>query len=170
MNNKIWIVGHSAIAYLVIKSIYLGFKKEISPRLLIFIFIFANILDSLHFGSLRWISHNLIGAIVYSGIWIIIFIKLKLVYKKEIIILYIAVFTHILGDVMCASFSFFVPFSYKPYSIWHSNTIEHLSFESILFLLFIIMFISSKDYQNLKIYLKMQKQEIKQLYFEKHIF
>ena len=48
-----WVIGHTALAYLVIKLIYTYNKEEFSPRLLIFIFIFANILDSTHIGIFR---------------------------------------------------------------------------------------------------------------------
>ena len=85
-----WIIGHSALAYLVIKLTFIGLKKKLLPRLLIFIFVFANILDSLHFGPLRWISHNLIGALIYSGIWIIILLKLNIAQRNEVISSYIS--------------------------------------------------------------------------------
>lgn len=146
-----WIVGHTAIAYLIIKFICICNKKEIPPRLLIFIFIYANILDSLHFGQLRFLSHNIIGAVLYSGFWILVFLKLNLIKKKEISILYLAMITHIIGDILCTSFP--LPLFSIDYYIWKFNAIEHLTFSIFMTIIFLIIFISSKDFQRVSDYL-----------------
>ncbi|MFW9771529.1 MAG: hypothetical protein ACFFBY_00665 [Promethearchaeota archaeon] len=165
--DKMWIIGHSALAYLFIKPIYIGLKKELIPRQIILIFIFANMLDSLHFGPLRWISHNLVGALIYSGIWIIILLKLNIIHKNEVIFLYLAVFTHILGDFFISGFDLFLIVH-----IWNFNSIEHLTIEFFITLLFIISFIFSKDYRRLKEYLRLKPEKVellnKKKYFQKH--
>ena len=77
-----WVLGHSVVAYVLIELIYFFKKEELEAELIIFIFIFANLIDSIHFGFLRLLGHNLIGTFLLALFWFLVFGKIGIIKKK----------------------------------------------------------------------------------------
>lgn len=157
-----WIIGHTAFAYLLIKFKYRVTKKRLDPNLIIFIFIFANLLDSLHFGNLRFFTHNQIGTVFYSLLWLFIFEKCKIIKKKDYVDLLIAVAAHVIGDILFSSYYIIYLFNITAYSIYGWNSTEHLIIGSVIVMLFITIFLFSGD----SFKLENQIQEIKKNLFK----
>lgn len=112
-----WVIGHTAFAYLIVKPIFVVIRKELDPNLILFIFIFANIIDSLHFGFLRYYSHNLIGTVFFSVFWLLFFEKFKIVEKKDFTVLLFVVGTHIITDLVFSDYFLLFPINKKSYSV-----------------------------------------------------
>ncbi len=167
--EKMWIIGHTACAYLLIKLVYNLKKQKIGPNSVIFIFIFANLIDSLHFGILRIMTHNLIGTLLYSILWLFIFKKLKLIIKNDYPALLIAVSTHIITDILFSSYYLFFPFKSTSYSIFGWNSPEHLIVGSFIVILFIIVFILSGDFLKLKLFVREKRKNFFSEFYLKKI-
>jgi hypothetical protein len=156
-----YIVGHTALAYLVLRP-FLRSKDPNLPVAILSIFIFANIIDIMNYSYFRYYGHNLIGTFIIAVVWLVIFKKLKLIQNKIVPLLLIATGTHVVADVVFSEYYLFVPFNNKAYSIFgYYGPIGHLA-ESILFGIFLLVFISTKDYLKLKEFLNQEKIKVNQ--------
>lgn len=163
-----WIIGHTACAYLLTKLIYKFRKKKMQPDLIVFIFIFANLIDSLHLGILRNMSHCLIGTITYLILWLFILKKYKLIKKEDFPALFIAGSTHIIMDIIFSDYYVFYPFDSTLYSVYGWNSPEHMIVGSLIIIIFIIIFILSGDFLNLRLFIHEERKTfIKDFYFKK---
>jgi len=140
-----WIIGHTALAYLMIKLKYRIAKKRLDPNLIIFIFIFANLIDSLHFGILRFFLHNQVGTVFYSLLWLFIFEKCKIIKKKDYTDLLIAATAQAIGDILFSGYYLLDRFNPTVYYIYGWNSTEHLIIGSVMVMLFLIIFLFSGD-------------------------
>ena len=145
-----WVLGHSVVAYLLIKMIYFFKHEELEAESIIFIFIFANLIDSIHFGLLRLLGHNLIGTFLLALFWILVFGKIGIIKKKWYPMLFFASISHIVGDLLFSSYSLFWPFEPRVLSLYPWNSFEDIVIESLLTVCFIIIFYSSKDFEKLQ--------------------
>ncbi|MFQ6124639.1 MAG: hypothetical protein ACE5R6_08560 [Candidatus Heimdallarchaeota archaeon] len=116
-----WVIGHTAFAYLIAKPIFVFFKKEQDPIFMLFIFTFANIIDVFHFGFLRYYSHNFIGTVVFSAFWLLFFGKFEEIEKKGFTVLLFVVGTHIIADLVFSDYFLLFPFNKKPYLVYGLN-------------------------------------------------
>ncbi len=165
-----WIIGHTALAYLMIKLKYRIVKKRLDPNLIIFIFIFANLIDSLHFGILRFLTHNLVGTIFYTLLWLFIFEKCKIIKKKNYVDLLIAATAQVIGDILFSGYYLLDRFNAIVYYIYGWNSTEHLIIGSVIVMLFIIIFLFSGDSFRLENLIQEIKKNLFKGFFLKKIF
>jgi hypothetical protein len=162
-----YILGHTALGYLIARPFFKIDNEKYGPELLLFIFVFANIVDSIHIGWIRMVSHNLIGTFAYAGIWLIFFYKSGVMKAKYMPILLLATGSHIIADSYFAGYYFFIPFSFKGFSVFGFGSFEALITESILGILFFIVLIITKDLVILKKFLYTElKRFVKELNFK----
>ena len=154
-----YIVGHTALAYLVLRP-FLRSKKDNLAVTLFFIFIFANIIDLFNYRFLRFYGHNLIGTWIIILVAAFIFNKLKLIEKKMIPLLIMAACTHVVADVIFSEYYIFVPFRNKEYSLINFNPLLGQITETVLFGVFIIVLFITKDHIKLIQFLAHEKTKV----------
>ena len=156
-----FIVGHTVFAYLVIRPLLTlkRFEKTINKsKSIFFIFLFANIIDVIHYDYSRYYSHNLIGTFLIAGICIIIFYKLKLIEIKIIPFLLLATGTHVVADCLFSEYYLFAPFDRTAFSLFGFDSHIGMTVESILFIIFLLTFLMTNDYQEMKIFLDTERR------------
>ncbi|MFX0200200.1 MAG: hypothetical protein ACFFCW_29120 [Candidatus Hodarchaeota archaeon] len=154
-----WVIGHTAFAYLIVKPMFVFIKKELDPNLMLFVFIFANIIDVLHFSFFRFYSHNLFGTVVFSVFWLLFFRKFEIIKKRDFIVLLFIVGTHIITDLVFSDYFILFPINKKPYSVYGLNSIEDLITESVFAMAFLLFFYHSRDFYKLKTFLSKEKKK-----------
>ena len=137
------------MAYLLLRPVFKLRQKEPEGYQLFYIFLFANILDSAHFGMLRVLTHNLLGALLYSLLWLFIFEKLEVLKKSDGWLLLVAALIHIPGDLLFSSFTPFFPFSYWSPGLFPWNGPVDLVVESLLGLVFLAVLHRTGDLERL---------------------
>ncbi len=143
-----WALGHFCIGYLFSRPLY---KKEpITPLSLLSIFFMAVVLDSVHVYEFRPIMHSMVFFLPFTFIILWVLYKLDIFKRNEILPLFIASLTHVLGDVLFGSFALFAPFNNKEVGIFRWGNYFHLSIEIALFALFMIVLIRTGDLKKLK--------------------
>jgi hypothetical protein len=152
-----YILGHTTFAYILIAMVFMMNKKQLEPKTILFIFIFANIIDIIHIDIFRMLGHNLIGIFIFSGCWIWIFYKLRLLDIQIIPILLVVISTHILNDYLAGEFHFLFPFSTQSFTVVRFNSFYHLILESSYVLVFFLLFFCFKDYQKMNDYILKEK-------------
>lgn len=165
-----WVIGHTAFAYLLIKPLFIFTKKKVEPRLIFFIFIFANLIDSVHYGPLRRIFHNPIGTIIFAVFWLIFFEKCKIIHKTEFPLLLFATGTHVLADVIFSSYFLLFPLNTNSYSIYGWNSSENLIVGAIMVMAFLLIFFLSGDYRRLKDFISEEKTQWRRNFTFKELF
>jgi len=145
-----WIVGHTALSYLVVRCGFSIASKRPGPSLILMVFIFGNIIDALHFGWLRDLTHNPFGTVVFALVWVLIFQRLGLLKGMDIPILLGVSVVHAAGDLIFGGYLPFFPFSGAVYWYRPWNSIEDLLVESLLAVIFIVVLIVSGDFSELK--------------------
>jgi hypothetical protein len=140
-----YIIGHSTFAYLLLRPFFSLKKEELDFDVLLFIFIFANLPDILHFSFFRLLTHNLIGTYLFACFWLIWFYKFNLIQKKHIPFYIVATSSHVIADFVLSDYYFFYPLNNTHFSVFGFNSYEDLLFESIILILFIITIIFTKD-------------------------
>lgn len=146
-----WILGHTALAYIVLRAIR---YREQGPRLVFLVFVFANIIDSLHLGDLRIPAHTSIGALVWVGLWLYAFRKLGLASRREVPMLAAAAFTHVLGDLAFSGFYLLWPVDGTKFIADNWGTACHIVTEIALGTLFLMGLAITRDHWRLERYLK----------------
>ena len=144
-----WIVGHTALAYLVVRSGFFIAGKRPGPALIFMVLVFGNILDATHFGWLRDVTHNPAGPVLFTLLWALIFQRFGLVGKKDLGILMSAGAVHAAGDLVIGGYLPFFPFSGRAYYVWPWNSLEDLLLETILGAIFLAVLFLSRDYRGL---------------------
>jgi len=144
-----WIVGHTALAYLVVSSGFAIARKKIEPTLLFMVFIFANLPDATHLGWFRDITHNPAGTVLFCLIWALIFQRLGLLKKGDMAILMGAGVVHAAGDLIHGGYLPFYPFSGAVYYYSPWNSPEDLLFETVLAAMMMAVLLRSRDYLGL---------------------
>ncbi len=157
--RNIWIIGHTAFAYLSIKLIFILTKRRLDPNLMVFIFIFANLIDALHIGFLRNLLHNPIGTVIFSAFWLLFFERCKIIKKRDLPVLFFAAGTHILTDVLFSEYLLLFPLNNVSYSIYGWNSPEHLIVGSVLVIVCMAVLYLSGDYYKLRNYLYEKKSK-----------
>jgi predicted membrane protein len=147
-----WILGHTAFAYLLVKLLFPSIRKECNGKLLLFIFIFANITDATHFGPLRTLVHNTIGTLLFSYIWIRFFRYHEIIDGKITPILLTATTTHIIGDLLFSYYHPFLPFSDYAGTLYAWNSTENIIVESLIGFIFLVVFVRSGDLRRFQKY------------------
>lgn len=153
-----WILGHTVLAYLVIKLISRFTKLKLEGRVIACIFIFANLIDALHVGVLRTLVHNPLGTISFTVFWIFFFGKFNLIEKQYYAWLMIASALHVVGDLLFAGYYLFIPFNYESLSLYSWNSFENLVAESILAIIFLFVFINTNDNQKFSKFIVSEKR------------
>ena len=148
-----WIVGHTAFTYLLLKGSTTAVKRTLSGRAILFIFVFANILDATHIGFGRYLVHNPIGTFLFSSLWLYAFFYWGLIDRRLVPLLVSAVLCHIITDLLFGGYYFLIPSLWKEYAIFPWDAVEDLITETVLFVAFTIVFFLTKDFQRLKDYI-----------------
>ncbi len=153
-----WLLGHTALAYLVIKLTNRSTKIKLEGRIIAMIFIFANILDATHVGYLRMWGHNPLGTLLFTAFWIFFFGFFRLVERKHYALLLMASMLHVVGDLLFSGYHLFVPFNYDRLTVYTWNSYEDLIAESLLVMFFLAVFILSNDQMEYRKFLLREKK------------
>ena len=136
-----WIVGHTALGYLVAKAGFSLGGKPLRPDLVLMIFFFSNLIDATHFGWLRDLTHNPLGTALFTGIAIFVLGRLGLLQKGDGAVLAGVSALHAAGDLLFGGYLPFYPISTTVYYTWPWNSMVQLLFESALAILFAAVFL-----------------------------
>jgi hypothetical protein len=153
-----WIIGHTALGYLVTKAGFSLGKRPVRPELVLMIFFFSNIIDATHFGWLRDITHNILGTALFTALAIIVADRLGLLQKGEGPVLAGVSALHAAGDVLIGGYLPFYPFSKTVYYAFPWCSVEDLVFETVLGLLFVAVFFGSSDFGKTRAFASGQKR------------
>ena len=138
-----WFIGHIAFAYVIVKCLVLG--KRFRPDFLILLFFFSNLIDFVHFGWTRVLSHNLFAGILIPVVFLLALYKPLKISRKNSILLFIAGVSHMMADTLFGTFSWLFPFSIYEFSLIPFNISADLITESVLALVFIsFLFLSGE--------------------------
>ena len=149
-----YIIGHTAFAYLITRPLVRIDNDRYVPEILLFIFIFANIIDSIHITPyLRMLGHNLIGLFLYSGVWLLFFYKAGIIKKGHVPVLLLAVASHMIMDYLFGEFFFLFPISDTPFTIFSFNTYRDFITESFLAGIFIVVFVLTGDLKKMRFFI-----------------
>ncbi len=136
------IIGHSAFGYLLLKLYDLILRRDTQSENIIFAIVLANILDCTHLGYYRALLHNHAAALIFSLILVIMLKLLKLIEYKDGVILFLIIYLHYpIGDRIFGHFIF-------PVNLW---------VEPLIFGILLLIFKYSKDYDNLRCYIQINK-------------
>jgi hypothetical protein len=155
-----WIVGHTAFAFLLIWMLYRIRGRRIHSSLILFIFIFANLPDALHAGIFRAITHNLAGTFLFAAFWLLFFNRLGLVEKRHFPVLLMATGTHVLNDYLFSGYQFLFPWSGTEFRVFAFNSFEDLLVESILVLVLVAVLNFAGDLSRMRSYMHGVKRRL----------
>lgn len=164
-----YINGHTALAYLLIGVGLLALRKRIRPEILLFVFIFANLPDALHFGFLRDVTHNTLGTFLFVAFWLWFFHRYKLIDGKHVPLLLFASGAHILGDCLFSGYYLTFPLNFAKYQLYAFNSYEHLLVGSILTLAFVPLFLAF-DFKRLRGFIQEEKRKFMELFELRRVY
>jgi len=172
-----WLIGHTALAYVVIKVIWIVFKSKsnsksnnkgndtelrddtkkyllrFSPHFIILLFVFANWPDFIHVGELRILSHNLLAVFVVPIIILLVLHRFNIVNRLEATLLVIASGLHALTDTLFSAFHLLYPFQSTAFSIYPFNSPQDIIAEGVIITIFLTMFLWTRDWKVLSNFL-----------------
>ena len=147
-----WFIGHLAFAYFILLFISFVTKREITPKLLILIFLFSNMIDFLHFNPVRNYVHNLPIAILLP-LTVLLFIRRPLKLDNySCLLAMIAAMTHIIADCTFSSIYVLYPLSKIYIHTYEWGSPVHLISECILAILLLMMLFKSRTCRELSSY------------------
>ena len=152
-----YILGHTAFAYILIRPFYNYFDLRLEPKMVLLIFVFANLIDAIHFGAFRLAGHSIIGTVLFTAVWLIFFYYLKLIETHQVPILMAASFTHIVTDYWFSDYHFLFPLTEKGFVLFGFNSFEALLAGSIFGIIFILILLGTGDLGQLKKFIITQK-------------
>lgn len=155
-----WIVGHTAFAYLIVWAFYTARRKRIQPHLILFIFVFANLPDALHAGSFRALTHNPAGTFLFAAFWLLVFNRFGLIEKRHFPVLLLATGTHVLNDYLFSGYQFLFPWNGTEFQVFAFNSFEDLLVESVLVLAFVIILFTAGDAWRMKRHMQGEKRKL----------
>jgi len=153
-----WIVGHTALGYLLARAGFSLGRKRLRPDMVLMIFFFSNLIDALHFGWLRDLTHNPLGTALFTAMAILVLARLGLLQKGDGTVLAGVSGLHAAGDLLFGGYLPLYPFSAKVYYAWPWNSVENLLFESALGVLFVAVFLSSRDHGEVRAFAAGQRK------------
>jgi hypothetical protein len=165
-----YVLGHTAFGYLLIRSFSNYSKFELEPKIIFLVLIFANIIDVIHVGIFRFAGHNLIGTSIVTGTGLILLYKFKMIERWHFPILFSASLTHVLTDYWFSKYHLLFPITDKGFVVFGFNTIEDLLAESFFGVFFIVILIFTGDIVILKKFIIKQKIKIKKYWNLRNIF
>lgn len=159
--KAMWLVGHAALAYLIIKAgqaLIPPWREGLRPRsaraaayLFLLIAIFANLPDYGHLRILRPLSHSAIAiAVIVVVLWWV-FRRFLPASRWILVTLLVAAESHILMDAFTSQVFPVWPFSPSSVafagSIIPFNSLAEIAFELVLIGLMILQMVFAKDWQ-----------------------
>ncbi len=138
-----YFIGHFSIAHLFSRMI--DKRTFLSPWMFPLVVIFASLPDTFHVLNMRVVAHNPIGNlfIAIAGVLIIrFFIKVN---WSQCVVLFIASFSHFLGDLIFGSYYLLFPWSFRDFYLVEFNSIPHMVAEISLTIIFLLIFIKSGE-------------------------
>ena len=97
----------------------------------------------------------------FTLIILLVLYKLDIFKGNEILPLFVASVTHVVGDILFGSFAPFAPFSYDEVGIFVWGTYFHLSVEIVLFAMMLVLLFYTGDFKNLKKVAQLKSKEKK---------
>ncbi len=137
-----WFVGHSAIAYLFALPFLVATDNKRVLRTVAVVPFFGNLIDFLHFESLRHYIHNLVGGLVIPFVAILIWRVTMHWSWYELMVLLIASTAAMVGDLVSGPFYPYAPLDWQPVGLWAFGGPEDLLFEAVVGLGVIFAFLS----------------------------
>jgi hypothetical protein len=165
-----YVLGHSAFGYLLIRSFSKYLKIELEPKIIFLVLIFANIIDVIHFGIFRFAGHNLIGTFIVTSMGLILLSNFKMIERRHFPILFSASLTHVLTDYWFSKYHLLFPFTDKGFVVFGFNTMEDLIAESFFGVFFIFVLFLTGDLNILRRFISKEKHKVKKLWKFKSIF
>jgi len=168
-----WLIGHTASAYFLVKFLwYLGVKNDdnrkasgaqedssttadekprahFPPGFLLLLFIFANWPDYFHIGFLRYYSHNIFSVFIGPLIVFPVLLRFRVIKRIEAFLLLSASVLHMVTDLLFSSYYTLYPFRGRENSYYDLFGPEYLIFESIISIAFIAVFVRSGESKDL---------------------
>ena len=164
------IVGHTALAYLMTRPFLNLDKSSLISKNIFFIFIFANIIDVINFSFLRYFSHTLIGIFLFTGFWLMFFIKFNIIEKRIFPLFLLAACSQIIGDYLFGEIYLFAPIINTSYTVYGGYCHLGQIAESFVFMIFYAVFVFSKDYHYMREFIHNEKQKFVKNFKIKKIF
>jgi len=156
------LLGHVAFTYIIIKLFWVARHNSLkttrqasrfTPEFLLLLFVFANWLDFIHVGQWRMLSHNLIATVVVPSVALLPLVRWRIIGRFEAVLLFCASIIHMSTDILFGSFFIAFPFRTAASTIYPFNGMEDLVFESVVALLFLLVFIWSREWDDLSRFL-----------------
>ena len=146
-----WLLGHTALAYLVLRFLFFRKGKEPEAYQIFYLLVFANILDAMHFGSfLRTLTHSLAGAVLFPLAWILFFRRCGTFTREDGPLMFAAALLHVVGDLLFAGFSPFFPLASGSYTLFPWNGFLDQTVEGVLGVVFLVILVRSGDLKKLR--------------------
>jgi hypothetical protein len=145
-----YFLGHAAFAYVPIAAYCLARGVRLQPTTVLVVLFFANLPDTIHFGPVRWLSHNTVGALLMFALFFVLFRRMGLVRNEEMPYLGFAVGMHVLSDTLFSSFILFFPFSVDIQKVFGFGSEGHIMAEAVMAPIFLAMLLASGDWRRLR--------------------
>ena len=128
-----WLPGHIALAMLLCAPVILLARRSGIPFIptLVIVFFFAIMPDFFHLGSIRMISHSLVGLAAVGSIGLLV-LHLAGARRITLVIASIAVSSHLLGDYLIGHIYPYFPFSETTAQLNSFNTSFDLRIEIVI--------------------------------------
>ncbi len=165
-----YVLGHTTFAYLILRSFTKYYEIKLEPRIILLIFVFANIIDSIHFGIFRFAGHNLIGTFIVTSTGLILLYNFKMIEFKHFPILFSASLTHVITDYWFSKYHWLFPLTDAGYVVFGFNSFEDMLAESFFGILFIIAFVLTGDFVLLKKFYAKEIKKVKNEFNFKNLF
>lgn len=146
-----WLLGHTALAYLVAMGLLAipaadssKYLKNERTVFVLLIFIFANWPDFTHVGVFRVFSHNLLTVLIVTTILIVAVMAYKRISLFEASVLFAASISHLIADCIFSSFYLYYPFNATVQAVFPFNGQEDIIAEIVIAIPFLILFAHSE--------------------------
>ncbi|MBI5000257.1 MAG: hypothetical protein HZB92_01840 [Euryarchaeota archaeon] len=140
-----YLLGHSAFAYLLCRLGYLAKKRDPDPRIVLLVMVFANVPDATHFGIFREMTHNVIGTVLFALLCMLVLERLKVVGQRDFPVLLFAALTHAWMDIFFSGYQIAFPPYFYSYTMFAWNSGTHIISEGLLGIGFVIVLYFSGD-------------------------
>lgn len=164
-----YILGHIALAYLIVLAFFAIKRERMAPAFMLSLFFFSCLPDIFHLGPFRMYSHNLLGGTILFAVFAYMFVRWNLVEAKQAYLLGLAYGIHAIGDTLFSTYYWQYPFStersYAWMYIFHTDYLYYYYLlQTILFIIFMVAFVASGDWGRLRTYCSDGLREIRARY------
>ena len=143
-----YFIGHFAIAYFILRL--LDRRTFRDPLMFPTIMVFASFPDIMHIVNMRHLAHNFLGTAGIVLLGVIALYLFKVFNRKQLGLIFIAGFSHFIGDIVFGSYYPFGPFSFRSVTLFEFESPIHLYTEIILISMSITVFHLSGEHRTFR--------------------